>query len=179
MMKLKNRSRILVLVAVSLLVLSGAAVYAQRQLAHTRAAAAARPDVKVLLSGAIERGTGELVPIEKASTVNPGEILHWTIASQNDGEGAAREYMAVGQIPKGTTLIAGSATADGTATVVYSIDNGKTFSATPQIEEKQADGSVKLVPAPISMYTQVRYEWADALAGGGSKLNASYKVRVK
>ncbi|HVG34919.1 MAG TPA: hypothetical protein VM911_17750 [Pyrinomonadaceae bacterium] len=178
MMKLKNRSRVLVLAAVSLLVLSGAAVYAQRQMAHTRAAAA-RPDVKVLLSGAIERGTGELVPIEKASTVNPGEILHWTIASQNDGDGAAREYMAVGQIPKGTTLIAGSATADGTATVVYSIDNGKTFSATPQIEEKQADGSVKLVPAPLSMYTQVRYEWADALAGGGSKLNASYKVRVK
>jgi uncharacterized repeat protein (TIGR01451 family) len=178
MMKLKNRSRILVLAAVSLLVLSGAAAFA-RQIAHTRAAAAARPDVKVLLSGAIERATGELVPIEKASTVNPGEILHWTIASQNDGEGAAREYRAVGQIPRGTTLIAGSTTADGTATVVYSIDNGKTFSATPQIEEKQADGSVKLLPAPVSMYTQVRYEWADALAGGGSKLNASYKVRVK
>jgi hypothetical protein len=46
------------------------------------------------------------------------------------------------------------------------------------VEEKQADGSVKQVPAPVSMYTQVRYEWSDALAGGG-KLNASYKVRVK
>jgi uncharacterized repeat protein (TIGR01451 family) len=178
MMKLKNRSRMIVLAAASLLVLSGAAVFAQRQLAHARAASA-RPDVKVLLSGAIERGSGELVPIEKASTVNPGEILHWTIASQNDGDGAAREYRAVGQIPHGTTLVAGSATADGTATVVYSIDNGKTFSAAPQIEEKQPDGSVKLVPAPVSMYTQVRYEWADALAGGGGHLNASYKVRVK
>jgi hypothetical protein len=85
----------------------------------------------------------------------------------------------VGHIPRGTTLVVGSATADGTATVVYSIDNGKTFSAAPQIEEKQADGTVKLVPAPVSMYTQLRYEWADTLAGGGSKLNASYKVRVK
>ncbi len=178
-MKLKNRSRVLVLAAVALLGLSGVGVFAQRQMAHTRAAAAARPDVKVLLSGAIERGTGELVPIEKASTVNPGEILHWTIVSQNDGDGAAREYRAVGQIPHGTTLIAGSATADGTATVVYSIDNGKTFSPAPQIEEKQADGTVKLVAAPLSMYTQVRYEWADTLAGGGAKLNASYKVRVK
>lgn len=178
MMKLKNRSRIIAVAAASLLVLSTAAVFAQRQMAHTRAAAA-RPDVKVLLSGAIERSTGELMPIEKASTVNPGEILHWTIASQNDGDGAAREYRAVGQIPKGTTLIAGSATADGTATVVYSIDNGKTFSPVPQVEEKQADGSVKLVPAPVSMYTQLRYEWADQLAGGGARLNASYKVRVK
>jgi uncharacterized repeat protein (TIGR01451 family) len=136
-----------------------------------------RPDVKVLLSGAIERGS-EVVPVEKVQSVNPGEILHWTITSQNDGEAPAREYKAVGQIPRGTTLVAGSASADGSATVVYSIDNGKTYSAAPVVEEKQADGSVKLVPAPVSMYTQVRYEWTDALAGGG-KLNASYKVRVK
>jgi len=27
------------------------------------------------------------------------------------------------------------------------------------IEVKQADGSVKEVPAPVSMYTEVRYEW--------------------
>lgn len=176
MMKLKNRTRTLVAAALGLLILSGAAAaFAQRQLAH---AERDRPDVKVLLSGAIERAGGELIPVEKASTVNPGEILHWTIASTNDGDGPAREYRALGQIPQGTTLIAGSATADGAATVVYSIDNGKTFSATPMVEEKQPDGSVKLVPAPVSMYTQVRYEWTDPL-NGGSKLNASYKVRVK
>ncbi len=174
-MKLKNKTRTLVAAALGLLLLSGAAAFAQRQLAH---AERGRPDVKVLLSGAIERAGGELVPVEKASTVNPGEILHWTIASTNDGDAPAREYRTLGQIPQGTTLIAGSATADGAATVVYSIDNGKTFSATPMVEEKQPDGSAKLVPAPVSMYTQVRYEWTDPLAGG-SKLNASYKVRVK
>lgn len=173
MMKLKNRTRTLVFAALCLLVLSGAAVaFAQRQMAIS-----GRPDVKVLLTGAIERG-GEVVPVEGAQTVNPGEILHWTITSQNEGTAPARQYKAVGQIPRGTTLVAGSATADGTATVVYSIDNGKTYSANPLVEEKQADGSVKIVPAPVSMYTQVRYEWSDALAGGG-KLNASYKVRVK
>ena len=162
--------------ALCLVVLSGAAAaLAQRKLAH---AERGRPDVKVLLSGAIERAGGEVVPVEKASSVNPGEILQWTITSQNDGNGPAREYMAVGQIPRGTTLIAGSTSADGAANVVYSIDNGKTFSAEPMVEEKQADGSVKLVAAPVSMYTQVRYEWTDPLAGGG-KLNASYKVRVK
>jgi len=46
------------------------------------------------------------------------------------------------------------------------------------IEEKQADGSVKRVPAPVSMYTEIRYEWSDPLAQGG-KLSLSYKVRVK
>jgi uncharacterized repeat protein (TIGR01451 family) len=173
-MKLKSKARALVLAALGLVVLSGAAAFAQHQMAR---AERGRPEVKVLLSGAIER-SGEVVPVEKASTVNPGEILHWTITSQNDGNAPAREYKAVGQIPRGTTLVAGSATADGAATVVYSIDNGKTYAAEPVVEEKQADGSVKIVPAPTSMYTQVRYEWTDALAGG-SKLNASYKVRVK
>jgi hypothetical protein len=37
---------------------------------------------------------------------------------------------------------------------------------------------MKQVAAPVSMYTQVRYEWADPLAAGG-KLAASYQVRVK
>jgi uncharacterized repeat protein (TIGR01451 family) len=175
MMKLQNRTRTLVFGACCLLVLSGMAAFAQRQMA--RASATGRPEVKVLLSGAIERG-GLMLPVEKASAVNPGEILHWTITSQNEGNAPAREYKAIGQIPRGTTLVAGSTTADGTATVVYSIDNGKTYSAAPVTEEKQADGSVKLVPAPVSMYTQVRYEWSDPLAGGG-QLNASYKVRVK
>ncbi|HEX8143457.1 MAG TPA: hypothetical protein VF553_12725 [Pyrinomonadaceae bacterium] len=174
MLKLKRKMRSLVFASLCLVVLSGAAAFAQRQMSF---AERGRPEVKVLLTGAVERG-GETVPVEKAQSVNPGEILRWTIASANDGNAPAREYRAIGQIPGGTTLVAGSATADGTATVVYSIDNGKTYSATPMVEEKQADGSVKLVPAPVSMYTQIRYEWADPLAGG-SRLNASYKVRVK
>ncbi len=83
----------------------------------------------------------------------------------------------MGHIPRGTTFIAESAKADGARTV-YSIDGGKSYSAQPTIEEKQADGSFKQVPAPVTMYTEIRYEWVDPLAQGG-KLSASYKVRVK
>ncbi|HYY59123.1 MAG TPA: hypothetical protein VE842_17470, partial [Pyrinomonadaceae bacterium] len=85
-MKLKSKARALVLAALGLVVLSGAAAFAQRQMAR---AERGRPEVKVLLSGAVERGL-EVVPVEKASTVNPGEILHWTITSQNDGNAPAR-----------------------------------------------------------------------------------------
>ena len=60
----------------------------------------------------------------------------------------------------------------------YSIDGGKNFVAQPLIEEKVANGTKRLVPAPASLYTQVRYEWTDPLAAG-STLAASYKVRVK
>jgi len=84
----------------------------------------------------------------------------------------------VGHIPCGMTFVAGSANAEGNAKAVYSIDGGKSYSAQPTIEEKQADGTVKRVPAPVAMYTEIRYEWADPFAKGG-KLTASYKVRVK
>jgi uncharacterized repeat protein (TIGR01451 family) len=117
------------------------------------------------------------VPLEKATAVNPGEVLDWTITSENNGNAAAFEYKAVGHIPRGTTFVAGSAKADG-AKAVYSIDSGKSYSDQPTIEEKQTDGTVKRVAAPVAMYTDIRYEWADPLAEG-HKLSASYKVKVK
>jgi uncharacterized repeat protein (TIGR01451 family) len=175
MTKLKKNLRALPLAAFCLLLLGGAAVLAQRQ--FKSAVSMGRPEVKVVLEGTVLREEKRL-PLEKAAAVNPGEILDWTITSENDGNAPANDYKTVGQIPKGTVLVAGSATSDGSANVAYSIDNGKTFSTQPTIEEKQADGSSKTVPAPISMYTQLRYEWSDPLASGG-KLQASYRVRVK
>jgi len=138
--------------------------------------AAPRPEVKVQLTAMVERDSA-LVPLEKAAAVKPGEILDWTIASENSGNAAALAYKAVGHIPHGTEFVAGSAKADG-AKAVYSIDNGKSFSEKPMIDEKQPDGTVKRVTAPLAMYTDVRYEWSDPLAQNG-KLSASYKVRVK
>ena len=172
MIKSKKKFTALLLAVLTLMV-AGAAGFAQR---HLMLAKAARPEVKIELSAAVERDSA-LVPLDKATEVKPGEILDWTIVSENSGNAAALEYKTVGHIPRGTTFVADSAKADGAKTV-YSIDNGKTYSARPMIEVKQADGSVKQVPAPVSMYTEIRYEWADPLAQGG-KLSASYKVRVK
>lgn len=174
MTKLKKHVRTLPVVILCLLALGSAAAFAQRQL---KLMGRARPEVKVVLSGMVERDGGR-IPVEKASGVNPGEILDWTITSANEGNAPASDYKAVGKIPTGTQFVAGSATADGSAAVTYSIDNGKSFSPRPTIEEKQPDGSIKKVPAPAYMYTQLRYEWADPLVQGG-KLNASYKVRLK
>ena len=172
MFKSKKRITALLLATLTLLVF-GVAGFAQR---HLLLASAIRPDVKIQLAAAVERDAA-LVPLDNKTVVNPGEILDWTIMSENSGNAAALEYKTVGHIPRGTTFVADSAKADGAKTV-YSIDNGKSYSAQPMIEAKQADGSVKQVPAPVSMYTEIRYEWADPLAQGG-KLSASYKVRVK
>jgi uncharacterized repeat protein (TIGR01451 family) len=103
--------------------------------------------------------------------------MDWTITSTNEGNAPALEYKAVGVVPPGTEFVSGSVTADGAATVTYSIDRGKNFSEHPTVEERQADGTIKKVAAPISMYTQIRYEWADPLEEG-AKRNATYKVRL-
>ena len=138
---------------------------------------ASRPLVKLFLTGAIERDSKK-ISVEKAGQVAPGEIVSFTMSSVNEGSAPARDYRAVGQIPRGASFVAGSAQGDLNSQVSYSIDNGQKFSATPMIDEKQADGTIKKVIAPVSMYTQVRFEWADPLAAGG-KLVSSYQVRIK
>ena len=157
---------------VILLVAAGVGI-AQR---HYMLGSAARPEVKVSLAGSVERDS-KMMPLDKAAVVNPGEVLTWTVEAVNVGSAPALEYRAVTQIPKGTEYVKGSAVAEG-ATAVYSIDGGKSFSPQPMIEQKQADGSLKLTPAPVSMYTSIRYEWASPLAQG-AKVMAAYKVRVK
>jgi hypothetical protein len=175
MNRLKNRRAAAPLLALCVVALVGGAAFAQRQL--RAAASAGRPEIKVALAGLVERG-GQALALDRVEHVKPGEILDWQIVSSNEGTGAARDYKAVGRIPAGTVLVAGSAAGENGSTVTYSIDGGKTFSTQPLVEERLPDGTVKKVPAPVSMYTEVRYEWSDAFAPGG-KLTASYKVRVK
>ena len=154
-----SKKRIAVTTFAMLSLLAVTAVgFAQR---HQLIAVIARPEVNVRLSAAVERDS-ELVPLEKASVVEPGEVLDWTITSENTGNAAALNYKTVARIPKGTEFVAGTAKADG-AKAIYSIDNGKSFSDKPTVEEKQADGTVKRVAAPVAMYTDIRYEWSDPL----------------
>ena len=174
MSKHKTKLGFFAIAAVGLLALGSAAGLAQR---HFMAAAIERPEVKVELAAVVERDNG-LVPVEKVKLVKQGETLDWTIKSENSGGAPALDYKAVGRIPAGTSYVAGSAKVDGSARIVYSLDGGKSYSVTPMIDEKQADGSTKKVAAPVNMYTNVRYEWADPLAPGGH-VSASYKVRVK
>lgn len=160
---------------VGLIFLSGVAVFASK--GGESLLSYLRPSVKVNLSGTVSRDNGK-VELSKAGAVKPGEVLEWKIASENDGEGKASGYKAVGQIPAGTKFVAGSANADESANVKYSIDGGQNFSEKPMFKAKQADGSEKLVAAPASMYTQIRFEWKDSL-DSGEKLNAFYSTRVE
>ncbi|HSS20250.1 MAG TPA: hypothetical protein VLL54_09255 [Pyrinomonadaceae bacterium] len=173
MRTIKKYASTLPIVALCMLVLGSAVAVSQKKFMMLRAG---RPVVKVVLAGVVERDDTK-VPVEKAEMVKSGEVMDWTITSVNEGNAPAEEYKAVGKIPAGTQFVAGTAKADGAVAVTYSIDNGKSFSAAPTVDERQADGSVKKVAAPVSMYNQIRYEWSTPLTEG-AKLNASYKVRL-
>jgi uncharacterized repeat protein (TIGR01451 family) len=173
MRTIKKYASNLPVIALCVLILGSAAAFAQKKFMILRSG---RPVVKVVLSGMVERGDTKL-PVDKVALVKSGEILDWTITSVNEGTAPASEYNTVGKIPASTQFIAGSASADGSPAVTFSIDSGKSFSATPMVDERQADGSVKKVPAPVSMYNQIRYSWSAPL-NEGDKRNASYKVRL-
>lgn len=173
MKTVKMNSTTLPVIALCLLILGSAAGFAQKKFMGL---GSGRPAVKVVLAGVVERDAAK-VPVEKAALVKSGEVLDWTITSVNEGNAPANEYTAVGRIPAGTQYVVGSAVGEGPAVVTFSIDNGQSFSAKPTVDERQADGSVKKVPAPISLYNQVRYAWSTPL-NAGDKVNASYKVRL-
>jgi uncharacterized repeat protein (TIGR01451 family) len=173
MKRIKIKSRLLPALFISLLVASGVTAYSLQNRAAVQTGA---PAIKVNLSGTVARPSGN-VAIEKAGSVNPGEVINYTIISNNEGSGSARDYKTTGPIPPRTIYVGGSAKAEG-ASAVYSIDRGKSYLSTPMIDERQADGSFKRVPAPLSMYTNVRFEWSNPLVAA-SHTTASYQVRVK
>jgi uncharacterized repeat protein (TIGR01451 family) len=172
-MKVRIKSRLLTALFISLLITSGVMAYSLRNNAPVQGGS---PAMKINLSGTIARSTGN-VAIEKAGSVGPGEVINYTITSNNEGSGSARDYKTTGPIPARTIYIDGSAKAEG-ASAVYSLDGGKSYSTKPIIDQRQPDGSVKKVPAPVSMYTHVRFEWSDPLVAKGH-CSASYQVRVK
>lgn len=157
--------------------LSGLAVFAANNQTVSRALNIARPDVKIQISGSVQRDD-KTVLLDNSGAVKAGETLDWNISSVNEGTGDAQNYRVVGQVAKGTVFVAGTAKGEESPQITYSIDSGKTFSAQPMIDETQPDGSIKKVAAPVSMYTQVMFEWTKPLASQ-SHFNAAYRVRVK
>lgn len=136
-----------------------------------------RPEVKITLAANVERDN-ELQPIDSKVTVNPGEKIHWNLVSKNEGNADAEGYKTVVRIPEGTSFVSGTAVGDDSPKVSYSIDGGKAFSELPLIDEKQADGTIKKVPAPVSAYTNILFQWENSLLAG-EQLTAEYQVQVK
>jgi uncharacterized repeat protein (TIGR01451 family) len=115
--------------------------------------------------------------LEGKVTVQPGDVIRYTLNSENAGDKPASDLVVTQPIPQRTAFRADSARANG-AQLTYSIDAGQTFSAQPLIEETQPDGSVKMVPAPAEMYTHVQWDYSESLQPLAT-VRATYEVAVK
>lgn len=168
--------RALFATAALLLVLAAAAPAA-------RAQSGEKPDLaltmtaqkEVSVKGPDGKARTEWQEVKKA---NPGETIRYTIAYRNAGTSEAREARIVGPVPKETTYVPGSASAEG-ADVDFSLD-GKSFQPAPQLKYKvrQPDGSSSEREATPDMYTHVRWMLKKPVPQGGAG-SVSFKVKVR
>jgi uncharacterized repeat protein (TIGR01451 family) len=110
-------------------------------------------------------------------TVQPGDVLRYTLVSENAGDKSAKSLKLVQPIPAQTLYSLGSAKANG-ATLTYSINGGKTFVEKPMVTVKLANGQVVQKPAPASAYTHIRWDYSNSLAPLAA-VRAAYEVAVK
>jgi uncharacterized repeat protein (TIGR01451 family) len=115
--------------------------------------------------------------LEGSVSVQPGDVMRYTLSSQNAGDKPASKLVLTQPIPAHTTYVVGSAIANG-AKLTYSIDAGKSFVANPTIKVKLADGSVVEKPAPAEMYTHARWDYSESLQPAAA-VRSTYEVAVK
>ncbi|WOD39608.1 hypothetical protein [Nodosilinea sp. E11] len=145
-----------------------------------------RPEVKLVLEAAKQvqtvddQGQSQLVwqPLEGEATVQPQDVLRYTISSKNAGEIPAKNLVITQAIPSQMTYVLATATGNEGAAITYSIDGGESFVAEPLVEVVQEDGTVTLEPAPAEAYTTIRWDFAQALEPEVA-VQVSYDIAVK
>ncbi len=134
--------------------------------------------LKVELSGDVVRG-GSAVSLSDIPTgVRPREVVTWHMRVTNVGDGSSPAGTSVdGELSSATVYVPGSASGDGSPSVSFSVDGGKTFSASPVVRYVE-DGVEKVRPAPLEAYTNIRFTWPQGLNPGDARA-VQYQARVR
>ncbi|HEX3468719.1 MAG TPA: hypothetical protein VHT05_11630 [Candidatus Elarobacter sp.] len=141
----------------------------------------AKPSVTLKLTGAVVSkaadGHTTLTPVDQTPP-RSGDEIEYDIVAGNAGTSAALHLVPVGRVPAGTAYVAGSAKAAG-AHAEFSLDNGKTWSASPTVTVKDPNSGATVVKkADPALFTAVRFVGDGALAPHRSTVY-TYEVRVK
>jgi uncharacterized repeat protein (TIGR01451 family) len=110
--------------------------------------------------------------------VKSGDRLKFTVTGKNEGNRSAQGFTVTQPVPNGTTFVLNTAQSNRPAQVTYSLDQGKSFTATPMVKVTQPDGRIAEKPAPAETYTHVRWNFGEALAPMVST-DATYQVAVR
>jgi uncharacterized repeat protein (TIGR01451 family) len=142
--------------------------------------ASAKPNVTLKLTGSLVTtaadGKTTLTPVDKVQPKS-GDEIQYDIVASNAGDSPALRLVPVGRIPAGTAYVDGSAKAPR-AHAEFSLDGGKTWSASPMVNVRQPDGTMVVKKADPSLYTAVRFVTDGAIAPHQA-IAYSYEVRVK
>jgi uncharacterized repeat protein (TIGR01451 family) len=175
-----------VLMAAVPLVSSAPVMASLQQAGEAIAQTLLRPDVKLNLSAEKQVIAKDLSGQTKASwkslegkvTVQPGDVLRYTVAGKNAGKREAKSLAITQPIPKQMAYVLNSATTSNSAKTVYSIDNGRSFVESPTIQVTLANGKVETRPAPAEAYTHVRWQFAGAV-NPDAVVQAAYQAKVR
>lgn len=115
--------------------------------------------------------------LEGKVSVNPGDVLRYTVTGRNEGDRSAKKLVVTQPIPKQMIYVLASATNISNAKTTYSIDNGKSFVENPTVSVKLANGQVETRPAPAEVYTHIRWSFGDT--NPKVTVKATYLVKVR
>jgi uncharacterized repeat protein (TIGR01451 family) len=118
--------------------------------------------------------TTRMTPTDTAS---PGDVVEYVLSYANQGDELAKDAVVDDQIPKGTTYIANSASAEG-AELTFSSDGGKTFAKPVKLtyEFRSPSGAVEKRVATPAEYTHIRWTIKQVPPGGTGKV--AFRVKV-
>ena len=122
--------------------------------------ASAKPNVTLKLTGSVVTkaadGRTTLTPVERIQP-KAGDEIEYDIVASNAGTTPALKLVPVGRIPAGTAYVDGSAKA-ARAHAEFSLDGGKTWSASPTVTVKGPNG------APVGNTPYMALAWCAAIA---------------
>jgi uncharacterized repeat protein (TIGR01451 family) len=115
-------------------------------------------------------------------SVQPGEILRYTVYGTNAGDRPVENLAITQPVPRGAEYLAESAVRDSERKlpleVRYSADRGQTFVERPTVEVKLPNGAVVTRPAAPAAYTHVRWSLAKPLPPQ-TTVRVAYRVKVR
>lgn len=117
--------------------------------------------------------------LDSKVVVLPGDVIRFTVTGKNEGNKAAKNLNVTQPIPQRMSYVLNSAKASiNNANMTFSIDQGKTFVATPMVKVTLANGKVEERPAPADKYTHVHWNFNQELQPNAS-VQAAYEVKVR
>ena len=116
-------------------------------------------------------------PLKGQAVVRPGDVLRYTLVSENKSDRPVKNLVLNQPIPKGMVYVPKSVSAPNNTKATYSIDGGRSFVENPTVKVTLPDGKVETKPAPANVYTHIRLQVP--LVAAKTTVKATYQTQVR